>query len=321
MILNLLIYLYEYYKNIMGLIMDTRLLNAFVVLAETEHFGEAASRLFISQPALTKQIKTLESQLGVVLFQRGRHGAKLTQEGHYLLNQSQTVLQEALNLEKKAKELITPQKVQLYVGFGLSSLHFITSLLEKFNQHYPNITINIDDMPSHDMENKLISGQLDIAFSRLPVKAPLVGNKLIQEQLMLAIPTQNITRLEEKNTEISHYFETLGLIQLAPEKGMRLNKQIQKFLTYHQLTPRLLQQSQDIQTQLALVAAGLGMALVPKSAQVICDKEKITLLSLSGLYTLWDIGIIWNSRIQNKERDLFIKIISKEINKLLINEN
>nr|WP_223673941.1 LysR family transcriptional regulator [Proteus terrae] len=53
--------------------MDTRLLNAFVVLAETEHFGEASSRLFISQPALTKQIKTLESQLGVTLFQRGCH--------------------------------------------------------------------------------------------------------------------------------------------------------------------------------------------------------------------------------------------------------
>ena len=61
--------------------MDTRLLNAFVVLADTGHFGEASKQLCISQPALTKQIKTLESQLDIVLFERGRHGAKLTQEG------------------------------------------------------------------------------------------------------------------------------------------------------------------------------------------------------------------------------------------------
>ncbi|MEY2345256.1 hypothetical protein I3679_020055 [Proteus mirabilis] len=58
------------------------------------------------------------------------------------------------------------------------------------------------------------------------------------------------------------------------------------FLQQHKLAPRLLQQSQDIQTQLALVAAGLGIALVPKSAQLICDKQRVTLLPLSGLYTM-----------------------------------
>ncbi|MDF7388751.1 LysR substrate-binding domain-containing protein [Proteus mirabilis] len=85
------------------------------------------------------------------------------------------------------------------------------------------------------------------------------------------------------------------------------------FLQQHKLAPRLLQQSQDIQTQLALVAAGLGIALVPKSAQLICDKQRVTLLPLSGLYTQWKIGVIWNSNIKNKERDLFIKIITEKI--------
>ncbi|MEX5485270.1 hypothetical protein IC611_01815 [Proteus mirabilis] len=89
------------------------------------------------------------------------------------------------------------------------------------------------------------------------------------------------------------------------------------FLQQHKLAPRLLQQSQDIQTQLALVAAGLGIALVPKSAQLICDKQRVTLLPLSGLYTQWKIGVIWNSNIKNKERDLFIKIITE---KLILNK-
>ncbi|MDY3694439.1 MAG: LysR family transcriptional regulator [Proteus mirabilis] len=295
--------------------MDTRLLNAFVVLAETEHFGEASSKLCISQPALTKQIKTLESQLGVTLFQRGRHGAKLTPEGQYLLSQSQSVLREARILEKQARQLSAPQKIELYAGFGLSSLNFITPLLAKFNHVHPDITVHIDDMPSNKMEDKLLLGELDLAFSRLPITEPLKSISLVQERLMLAIPTQTIMVLEADDDPL-HYFNTLGLIQLSPEKGKKLYQQIYDFLKHHQIKPRVLQQSQDIQTQLALVAAGLGMALVPKSAELICDKQKVTLLPLSGLYTQWEIGVIWNNNIQNKDRDIFIKIISEEINKI-----
>lgn len=295
--------------------MDTRLLNAFVVLAETEHFGEASSKLCISQPALTKQIKTLESQLGVTLFQRGRHGAKLTPEGQYLLSQSQSVLREARILEKQARQLSAPQKIELYAGFGLSSLNFITPLLAKFNHVHPDITVHIDDMPSNKMEDKLLLGELDLAFSRLPVTEPLKSISLVQERLMLAIPTQTIMVLEADDDPL-HYFNTLGLIQLSPEKGKKLYQQIYDFLKHHQIKPRVLQQSQDIQTQLALVAAGLGMALVPKSAELICDKQKVTLLPLSGLYTQWEIGVIWNNNIQNKDCDIFIKIISEEINKI-----
>ena len=188
--------------------MDTRLLNAFVVLAETEHFGEASSKLCISQPALTKQIKTLESQLGITLFQRGRYGAKLTPEGQYLLNQSQSVLREVRALEKQARQLSEPQKAELYAGFGLSSLNFITPLLAKFNQVHPDITVHIDDIPSNIMESKLLLGELDLAFSRLPVTEPLKGISLAQERLMLAIPTQNIMVLEIEDDPL-HYFNTL----------------------------------------------------------------------------------------------------------------
>ncbi|WP_249718287.1 LysR family transcriptional regulator [Proteus faecis] len=295
--------------------MDTRLLNAFVVLAETEHFGEASSKLCISQPALTKQIKTLESQLGITLFQRGRYGAKLTSEGQYLLNQSQSVLREVRALEKQARQLSDPKKAELYAGFGLSSLNFITPLLAKFNQVHPDITVHIDDIPSNIMESKLLLGELDLAFSRLPVTEPLKGISLAQERLMLAIPTQNIMVLEIEDDPL-HYFNTLGLIQLVPEKEKKLHQQINAFLKYHQIEPRVLQQSQDIQTQLALVAAGLGMALVPKNAELICDKQKVTLLPLSDLYTQWEVGVIWNNNIKNKDRDLLINIISDEINKI-----
>lgn len=139
-------------------------------------------------------------------------------------------------------------------------------------------------MPSNYMEARLIAGTLDLAFFQLPVPESLKGIALAEERLMLAIPTQNITVLEIDYHPL-HYVEKLVLIKLMPEKGRRFYQQIDNFLTYHQVTPCVLQQLPNIQTQLSLVVARLGVAFVPKSAALLGNKKRVTLLPLSGIYT------------------------------------
>lgn len=139
-------------------------------------------------------------------------------------------------------------------------------------------------MPSNYIEARLIAGTLDLAFFQLPVPESLKGIALAEERLMLAIPTQNITVLEIDYHPL-HYVEKLVLIKLMPEKGRRFHQQIDNFLMYHQVTPCVLQQSPNIQTQPSLVAARLGVAFVPKSAALLGNKKRVTLLPLSGIYT------------------------------------
>ena len=100
---------------------DLRQLQAFVTLANTANYREAASRLFITQPALTKQIQGLEQTLGCTLFKRGRHGAELTALGAQLLTQASALVEHGREFESHALAVASGVAGRLKIGFGLSS--------------------------------------------------------------------------------------------------------------------------------------------------------------------------------------------------------
>lgn len=103
---------------------DLRQLQAFVMLAESANYREAASRLFVTQPALTKQIQGLEQALGSTLFNRGRHGAELTAIGLQLLPQARALVDHGKGFEQHALALASGAAGRLNIGFGLSSLSY-----------------------------------------------------------------------------------------------------------------------------------------------------------------------------------------------------
>lgn len=100
----------------------------------------------------------------------------------------------------------------------------------------------------------------------------------------------------------------IPFLRLSPQQGIRLNRQIDQFLMFHNIYPDTVQYASDSQTQLALVAAGIGVALVPKSAVSIAPAN-VSIIDLSGEYTEWDIGIAWNPRYNNPIRDAFIELV------------
>ncbi|WP_353242640.1 LysR family transcriptional regulator [Providencia sp.] len=275
--------------------MDTRLLRAFITLAETKNFKEASMRLYISQPALTKQIKLLEEQLNVRLFERGRHGAMLTAHGIALLpyaKQTLSHLQELLNQALVLKE--EPPKV-LNVGFGISSFQeaslFVTHLREKL----PSVAIVLDDMPSHIMRENLLSHQLDIAFTRHAPHDPtanMISQPLKTEVLALAIP-----REYAQHNSIRDYLTQYPLLMLRAERGLGLYQQIQHYLQSENLHITPLQEASDIQTLIALVAAKAGISLIPYSAKYIAQ-EDVHFIPLHHCEAAsWQIDVIWHTSL------------------------
>lgn len=97
---------------------DLRQLQAFVTVAQTANYRVAAERLFITQPALTKQIQVLEQTLGCTLFHRGRHGAELTAVGRQLLVQAQALIEQASEFERYALALAKGLAGQLRIGLA-----------------------------------------------------------------------------------------------------------------------------------------------------------------------------------------------------------
>ncbi|WP_426508479.1 LysR family transcriptional regulator [Serratia proteamaculans] len=283
--------------------MDIRQLRAFVVLAEQGNYRLAAERLCITQPALSKQIQALEALLGARLFNRGRQGAQLTASGQRLYPEAQVLVGQHVQFQQRALRIVQGEAGRLAIGFGLSSFHLAPQLVAAFRQRFPEVAVGLEDLPSERQYHLLLQGELQVGFVRLPVSTPLRATALLSDRLVLAAPAA----LALKAETIIGQFNTLPLLQLTPKRGRGLSEQSLRFIAAHQLTPNVVQQAGDIQTLLALVAAGIGVALLPHSVSHIIPVG-IDILPLSGEQTEWQVGIAWNPQQADALRDNFIQV-------------
>ncbi|XBS68853.1 LysR family transcriptional regulator [Acerihabitans sp. KWT182] len=198
--------------------MDTQLLRAFVLLAETRNYREASQRLFITQPALTKKIKLLESELGLTLFVRGRHGAQLTHAGGLLLEKARALVEQAEVLRHYALDMAKGVKGNLAIGFGISGIKIAPAWVARFRRAYPDVIVSLEDISSTRQTAQLLSGQLQLAFMRMPVAPPLTGLKVVEESLVLAVKKKTVT-LTEPELLLYPLLASQPFIQLLPEKG------------------------------------------------------------------------------------------------------
>ncbi|WP_380180033.1 LysR family transcriptional regulator [Kalamiella sp. sgz302252] len=290
--------------------MESRSLQAFIALADTQNYREAACKIHITQPALTKKIQLLESELALQLFTRGRHGASLTPAGEQLLEKAKAVVATIADLQQLASDLSKGKAGSLAIGFGVAGIKIAPELVTNFHHVHPQVNISLDDMPSSIQKEKLLNGQLQLAFMSLPVAPPLSGLKLRTESLTLAVNRLNRRIIEDKIEQCSEYslLAKLPFLGLTRERGPGLNRQIDRFLAFHNIQPQIQQYARDLHTLMALVAADMGVALVPESAIHIAPDEVET-IPLQGPYVSWDVGIIWNPIQQDAVRDAFISML------------
>ncbi|PVZ87109.1 LysR family transcriptional regulator [Serratia sp. S1B] len=286
--------------------MDARQLRAFVTLAELGRYHLAAARLCITQPALSKQIQGLELQLGVRLFERGRQGAQLTAYAEALFPRARALLTQYEQFHQYELQVVKGAAGHLALGFGLSSFHLAPQLVAVFRQHYPAVTVGLEDLSSERQCQLLLEGTLQAGFVRLPVAAPLQVQPLLNDQLVVAVPQALALSVDQVMAE----FHRLPLLQLVPSRGPGLSEQTLRFIAAHGLKANALQQAEDIQTLLALVAAGVGIALLPQSITYIAPAG-VTILPLTGEQTQWQVGLAWAPQRPDTLRDNFIQLVLK----------
>ncbi|HEH9440698.1 TPA: LysR family transcriptional regulator [Aeromonas sobria] len=284
---------------------DLRQLQAFVTLADTANYREAANRLFITQPALTKQIQGLEQALGSTLFNRGRHGAELTAIGAQLLTQASALVEHGKGFERHALALASGVAGRLKIGFGLSSFALAPSLVARFKQQVANVMVHLQDMPSAIQQEQLLSGQLQLGFMRRPDTPQLQEHRLLTDRLILAVPTR-MTTPDPAAFDLQQALASQPLLQMVGHRCPGLSQQIAGFLGANRLTG-MIQEAEDIQTLVALVAAGIGNAILPRSVSFIAGPD-VTLYPLSGPCSEWEISMVWNPGFADPIRDHFIQL-------------
>lgn len=284
--------------------MELKLLRTFLSVVELRHFGRAAEALHLSQPALSKQVGALEASLGAKLFERGRHGAELTRFGEIFLPDAQALVHDADEILARAREAASGKRGHLRVGICLSVLTIAPRIIADFRQQYPGIAIALSDLSSVEQTRRLLAGKLDVGFMRVPSVEGLSSLRVIDETLALALPPSlERVRLPSDFDKLNE----MGFLALRRARGPGLAAQVDGWCREQGFVPNVTQQADDVQSVLASVAAGVGVAFVPSGAQHLL--RDATVLPLRGKCAKWRVGLVWPDARSNPVTSRFVSFV------------
>jgi DNA-binding transcriptional LysR family regulator len=282
-------------------------LQAFVVLAGTLHFRKASERLFLSQPALSKKIQRLEEKLKGAFFVRSRRRVALTDAGKSFLPKAAKLLQGAEDALRETQAAVEGRVGTLRIGFGIASLpEILPRTILRFRKLYPEVELQMREMPSPSQVSSLIERGLDAGILRMPVTdRKLMCVPLFSEHLVLATPADVRCRPKEG----INGFRDSGFISVSPSVSKTFHDRVLSLCLRAGFTPRVVQEANEILTMLHFVRAGMGVSLVPRSAQRL-KVPGVRFHELGWKEPLWRIGIAWN---RNSEKLPLISLLVKVV--------
>ena len=253
---------------------DFRQLRYFVAVAEELSFTRAALRLHLSQPPLSQQIQALEQDLGVRLLERNKRNVALTEPGRVFLEQARQILGKAEEARGQVAEAAAGFTGLLKLAYTVS-VTFHPALPHALLQHRriaPNVRVALSEMYTEPQFAALLAGQIDVGFVRdepiHPQDARSLRLSVIdREPLLLALPSghalsgRSSLRLAEVAAD--------SFVSQPRELAATLYDRLVKLATKAGFQPSITQHAQQINGLLALVAAGLGLALVPASMRAV----------------------------------------------------
>ncbi|MDR6987494.1 DNA-binding transcriptional LysR family regulator [Paenarthrobacter nitroguajacolicus] len=287
--------------------MEIRLLRSFIAVAETRNFGSASKVLSTTQSALTKQIQLLERQTKSTLFTRGRHGAALTSAGQALLIDAVDLVRRADALAQRMDRVAAGAEGVLNVGFGMSSIDVAPRAVALFRASHPGIDIRLEDMSSSAQFDAIRDGALSLGFVRLPAPPGIATQVIRRDQLAIAVPTGELPP-EPDRKGLRDWLQDRPLVRLVPARGPGLAAQTTGLFSDLGSTPRVLYETSDLLTVLALVAAGAGSSIVPASAAVIAPAG-VQFIPIDLTSAIWSIGTAWALDSQDPLIPLFLQSV------------
>ncbi|MEM8523567.1 MAG: LysR family transcriptional regulator [Bacteroidota bacterium] len=244
---------------------ELRHLASFKVLAEELHFHKAAAKLYLSQPGLSKQIKQLEEQLEVKLFDRNKKEVKLTPSGQYL--QTQVVFLEHFLARtfQHLKNIEEGVEGEIRIGFvGSAMQNVIPNLIQKCNQSYPDIQFVLDEMSNQAQVAALQNHAIDLAFVRLnEVPSDLDLKPIFEDHFSLVLPKKH--SITSQNFQGIHQFKEEPFILFSSDYSSTYYQNIMSIFTDANFEPKVSHKSIHANSIFRLVESGLGVAIVPHS--------------------------------------------------------
>ena len=251
--------------------MELRHLRYFVAVAEELHFTRAAQRLHIAQPPLSQQIRALEAELGAALFVRTRRSVALTDAGRALLVKAHEMLAAAQALPDEMQRIARGEVGQLRIGFSstLPLTKVLRDVVADWRRTHPEVALHLREMHSALQFEALRAGELDVGLVRYNERAPegIRLTLLRRDPLRLVVPSGH-PFARRRSVPIADCRDQ-AFIGFPGDAGTGTGPLLKRLCAQAGFEPRIAQEAREATTQIGLVAAGLGIAVLPAPLEAV----------------------------------------------------
>jgi DNA-binding transcriptional LysR family regulator len=293
--------------------MELRHLRYFIAVAEEQSFTRAANRLYIQQGPLSKQIQKLETELGVILFDRKKHPIQLTAAGQAFLEESRAILEQLEQAVHKTQRIHQGELGYLTVGCTSSIANSIfPEILQTFWQRYPGVKLILQEEPSSLLIQKLRDSQNDLIFlylyHELSEADDLETISLTPEQLVAVLPKNH--PLAAKSQISLADLKDEEFVMPLHQVGAGLYEQIYHLCQQADFVPKIAQTAVYMVTILGLVANETGISLLPSHVQNL-QREGVVYRPIQEQTTIAQLTAVWRRDNSSTILQRFINIIEE----------
>jgi DNA-binding transcriptional LysR family regulator len=255
----------------------------------------ASEKLFIAQPALSRQIKELEEELGVKLFDRNRRNVNLTASGEHLYNKSIHIFSQLENIKKELKQIENNEVGSIRIGYVATALYsYLPVFLQKIKNHLPDLQLDLIEMTTFQQIEAVKNGTIDIGFVRCPISDTKLAQKTVhQESFSLVLPITHA--LAQSGTVALDSLENEPFVFFPRHHNSGYFDKTIAMCFRAGLSPKIQYYGVGSYTLLQMVASGLGISLLPSSISKVAD-SRVKCIELDYLTEKTELAVIYSEK-------------------------
>lgn len=290
---------------------ELRHLRYFLVVAEELHFSRAAERLDIAQPPLSQMISRLERELGVSLFHRTKRQVSLTEAGVVFVEEARRTLAQAEQAIQRVRRAGRGELGRLTVGFiGSAAYSVLPPIVRRFREQYPDVDVTLQELSTGQQIRALREGQLQIGFLRPFAPEPtLKSTVVVREPLVVALPEHH--RLSQQTKISMRMLANEPFILFPRSLAPELYDQVIGLCQQVRFSPRVVQEAMQLPTIVSLVAAGIGVAVIPASLQNL-GRAGVHYRPIREATPKAELVVAWRTEQPSALLQSFLRVVTEE---------
>ena len=272
--------------------MDIHQLKYFLALADSLNYRRTAETIFIAQPALSRQIQQLESEIGALLFKRDRRNVALTPAGVYLRQEAGRLVEQLEGTFRRTAQIHRGEAGEIRIGHASSAMQSILpKVLVSLRQKTPDLRVLLMETTNRFQMDALQSRQIDVGFSPNIITPPNVSSRVVYEEDFVVLLPENHPVSAENFTDLSIFAQAAFILPPLSE-GSGYVESIQALCQPYGFLPRVAYESAYSGTVLRLVEAGMGISIEPVST-LRGQNLRIKTIELTNVPLKAEMQMLW----------------------------